>query len=217
MRRWLVRALGAALILGSGCATSDRRFLPVQMEVVDVRVPTQQLAVSEAAKRAAFSLDFSDFGGKVATVEVVGVFQHSYQELLDYVQTLVEARMALGGMQVRPAAYQPHFPVPPPSPPPAEELWGDTPPPPPARVREVRHYTRGEDADYRVVVAVGAAGADLRVVQDGLSSERYYDGLVSLVVAMIPLKQNLKPAALETTGISQQKIDGKKAGWFDDR
>lgn len=217
MTRWPAWALGVALVVQSGCATSDRKLLPVQMEAVDVRIPAQQLAVSEAAKRAAFALDFGDFAGKQAVVEVVGVFPHTYHDLLDYVQALVEARMALAGMQVRAAAYAPYFPVPPPNPPPPAELIGETPPPAPPRIREFRQYTRGTEADYRVVVAVGAAGADLRVVDDGFlfgTSEEYYDGSVSLVVAMIPLKQNLKPAALETTGASQQKLSGKKPGYF---
>jgi hypothetical protein len=214
MRFHATCALAAALLVGPGCARTDRTYLPVRLYPVYMRIPSQQVAVSEAAKKATASLNFADYSGKSALVEITGVFPHSHQNLLDYIQALVEGRMALDGMAVTPAEYESHF-ADPTAPAATGEANDEVSTLALSEGSEARTYKRGKDADYRVVICVGAAGANLRVVTGG-GDQRFYDGVVRLVVMLIPLKPELKAASFEANGTAEQQVDGAGASYTDD-
>lgn len=206
-------ALFALLLVG--CAQTDKTFLPVQLAPVYMRMPSQQKAAAEAVKKATSTLDFKEFSGRSAFVEVNGVFPHTYKDLLDYISSLVEGKMATGGMLVFPTDYD------------AKVGGGSGAAPPEAEDEdevstlsavesvEFRQYKRTREADYRVIISVGAGGADLRVVDYpwyknlfGVDDERYYNGIVDVVVTLIPLKTDLKAASFECQAQVEHRVQG---------
>jgi hypothetical protein len=219
MKSKLLRLIALSSVFGiaflSGCGTFDQTYLPVRMSPVYIRVSAQQLAVSEAAKKAAATLNFSALAGKTVYVQVNGVFPHSHYNVLDYIQSLVEGRMALGGMIVKPTAYVSNFPAP------AkkgadksEDDDEDLDLVESVETLEVRHYNEVKDADYRAIVAVGAAGADFRTVSS--PPESYYDGKVSMVVMLIPLNAKIKPLTLEATATAEHQVVGVDPAFYSD-
>jgi hypothetical protein len=93
--------LVAATLAMAGCAW-QKDTVPLAREAVAVRVPQQQRLIALAVDRAVAQLDFAPLRGQIVRTRVSGVLPHSREDLLDYVQSRVEGRLAEHGARVLP-------------------------------------------------------------------------------------------------------------------
>jgi hypothetical protein len=103
-------ALGCCLFVFTNCATTSK-LAPLSPLTHDIPVPMQQEQMAAAArtavKQAVGGLDFSELIGKVARVQVAGVFPPSNHDLLDFVGAVAESELAQHGVRIEPQAV-PH-------------------------------------------------------------------------------------------------------------
>jgi hypothetical protein len=198
MNRSSLTILSAILVSSTGCTTVDQVYLPVNAKAVNLAIPAQQLVISDAIQQAVQTLDFSRFSGKTAYVEINGVFPHSYHEVLDYCSSMVEGRMAMGGMLPVPMPVTVTTTE--------KEAGGEEEGADEAATKTVstRHYQRAQDRDYRAVISVGAAGGDIRKFGNDL----WYNGVVNMTVHLIPLKPGLEAATYPVTGRAEHQVGG---------
>jgi hypothetical protein len=99
----LSSVIGVALVLSFvGACSWQRQTVPLARQAMAIRVPHQQRLVAMAVEQAVENLDFAQLAGKSWRTEVNGVFPHSREDLLDYVQTAVERRLGQSGATVIP-------------------------------------------------------------------------------------------------------------------
>ncbi len=95
--------LSITLIMFSACAT-NKQLMPTSMEIISPRLPIQQELISNAARQAISEtckkIEFRNYAGKKARIEINGVFPHSNKDLLDYIAGAVEAKAAEEGVLV---------------------------------------------------------------------------------------------------------------------
>ena len=143
-------------IVSALCACKyNKETVPIRRAPTDIRVPNQQRVVALATDQAVESLDFKPLAGKTVSVELTGIFPHSYDDLLHYLRAQVEAKAAQAGARV--IVQQPVIVV----------GGGDTVAETSAAAAPAQPAAEGalklsEEPDYRLLVNVSWGGADVR-------------------------------------------------------
>lgn len=143
MRYPLVAALACAAITISmaACGGYSKETVAIAREKVTTRIPNQQRLVALAVDDAIERLDFSQLAGKRVMTEISGIFPHSKEDVLDYIESAVEGKLARQGAQVvdRPASMVAAF--------------NDSP-------NAVGAINLDPTVDYRLAIGVSWAGVD---------------------------------------------------------
>jgi hypothetical protein len=92
-------ALLALMALLTGCRYS-KETVPVTRSYEAVRVPNQQRLVALAVEEAVEALDFKALAGKTVALQVDGIFPHSNEDLLGYLRSQIEGKLARSGARV---------------------------------------------------------------------------------------------------------------------
>jgi len=94
------KIFGAAALVACmstvGCS-SRKEMVPVARSAIALRVPHQQKLLALAVEQAVERLNFQGFAGRKFKVEVNGVLPHTKEDLLDYIRSAVELRLAQAG------------------------------------------------------------------------------------------------------------------------
>ena len=90
---------GAIAVLSS--CKYNKETVPIRRAETDIRVPNQQRVVALATDQAVEALDFTKLAGKTVSIELTGVFPHSYDDLLAYLQArhLISIRERARGIE----------------------------------------------------------------------------------------------------------------------
>jgi hypothetical protein len=142
-------ALLALMALVTGCRYS-KETVPVTRAYEAVRVPNQQRLVALAVDEAVEALDFRTLAGKTVALQVDGIFPHSSEDLLSYLRSQVEAKLARSGARVVNSA--PVLVVPGVVGAPTNATTTVTP----------QAVNLSEPSDYKVLVGVSWGGIDTR-------------------------------------------------------
>src|SRR5579862_2597898 len=89
--------LAAVISLTPACGGYSKETVSLFRDHVTMRVPNQQRLLALATDEAVARLDFKPLAGKKIIVELDGVFPHSRNEALDYIQGQVEGKIARDG------------------------------------------------------------------------------------------------------------------------
>ena len=138
MRRKIYSISLIVLALGSLGCFSKGVALPSPRSGMAMTVPVIQLVVVEAANQAVSQLRFPDLYEKKVHVTVTALTEHQDREILDYLRNSVEAKLAESNVHLS-SRY-------------SSDQQKDPEPP-----------TGQDDVDYRIVVAVEAAGIDYMI------------------------------------------------------
>lgn len=159
------------LAAATGC---QQEYIPIMPDGEGLRVPNQQLLLADAADQAFENIDLSMLSGKSVYVEAVGVLPHTPVDLLDYLIYRTELKLSQAGALVNRVTYTYS----------GEE--GGAPIPGMGTYRTAIDVP--ENVDYRIVLAVRAAGADLQSFDNFLVQKEYIIGRVWVEVAAFPLR-----------------------------
>lgn len=203
-----MRTLGWLLcgaILSALCACKyNKETVPIRPAPSDIRVPNQQRVIALATDQAVEALDFKALTGKSVAVELSGIFPHSYDDLLHYLRSQVEAKAARAGARV--IAQEPVLVVPG-----ATEAAATTGP-----------ATQGalqlaEQPDYRLLVNVSWGGADVRdkvTTDEPLLTKQIGLGVGGLIAGMLLLEIS-NSAFRQTFAVAGTVVTvGWSIGWF---
>jgi len=182
----------------------NKETVPIRRAETDIRVPNQQRVVALATDQAVEALDFAKLAGKTVSIELTGIFPHSYDDLLAYLQAQVEAKVARAGARV--IVQQPVLMLP-----------GATPAAAGQAPASQGALSLTEPPDYRLLVNVSWGGADVRdkvttdepllTKQIGLGVGGLISGALLFVISDSAFRQTFAvTGALVTTGWS--------VGWF---
>lgn len=98
MNRWSIGAAAlVACMTTMGCTSSRKEMVPVARSAIALRVPHQQKLLALSVEQAVERLNFQGFAGRKFKVEVNGVLPHTKEDLLDYIRSAVELRLAQAG------------------------------------------------------------------------------------------------------------------------
>lgn len=128
----------------AACGGYSKETVSLYRDHVGMRVPNQQRLIALAADEAVARLDFKALAGKKVVVEMSGVFPHTRNDVLDYLQGQVEGKIARDGGLVISAGQ---LVV-------ASGEGSD------AAAAPAPISLTPSDADYRVVIGVSWAGVD---------------------------------------------------------
>jgi hypothetical protein len=129
------------------CGGYSKETVSLFREHVGMRVPNQQRLIALATDEAVARLDFKGLAGKKVVVEMAGVFPHTRADVLDYIQTQVEGKIARDGGLVISAGQLIVAPV---------DAAGSAVDPQAGGTLSLTPA----DADYRVMIGVSWAGVD---------------------------------------------------------
>ena len=138
-------SLLVALAMLSACGGYSKETVSLYRDHVGMRVPNQQRLIALATDEAVARLDFKALAGKKVVVEMSGVFPHTRNDVLDYLQGQVEGKIARDGGLVISAGQ---LVV-------ASGEGSDA-----ANAGAAPISLTPSDADYRVVIGVSWAGVD---------------------------------------------------------
>src|SRR5262245_61263929 len=85
--------LAAAL----ACGGYSKETVSLYRDHVGMRVPNQQRLLALSTDEAIARLDFKNLAGKKVVVEMTGIFPHTRQDVLDYIEGQVEGKIARDG------------------------------------------------------------------------------------------------------------------------
>jgi hypothetical protein len=129
----------------AACGGYSKETVALYRDNVGLRVPNQQRLVALSTDEAVERLDFAALAGKKVVVELSGIFPHSRDDLMGYVQAQVEGKLARSGAIVVESGGALIVP----------SLPGQQP-----AVDSVGAIRLDPDADYRVVIGVSWGGVD---------------------------------------------------------
>ena len=138
MYKLLVLLTSATLTL-SACAGYSKEAIGLSRTTVSTKIPNQQRLLALAVDNAVKKLDFKKLAGKRVTTEISGIFPHTKEELLNYIQTSVEGKLA----RQRVIIVKPKNIV---------ACCGET--------NEKSTITLDPEVDYRITIGVSWAGID---------------------------------------------------------
>jgi hypothetical protein len=146
--RVYIAALTAAAVVMPACSYS-KEAVALNRDEVGTRVPNQQRLLALSTDEAVARLDFKPLAGKKVIVEISGVFPHSRNEVLDYIEGQVEGKIARDGGLVIAAEQVVVVPD-------AQAGSGATAGPIPNATLSLTP----NDADFRVLIGVSWGGVD---------------------------------------------------------
>ena len=139
--------LALAAFALAGCAGYSKETVALSRDHVSMRLPNQQRLLALSTDEAVARLDFKGLAGKKVVVEMTGIFPHTRQDVLDYIQGQVAGKIARDGGLVISAGQIVVTP---------DEAAGSNAAVPAGSTISLTP----SDADYRVVIGVSWAGVD---------------------------------------------------------